>query len=171
MTKNTPINGPFAADQLRSLYSYDSSTGVFTRLIDFSNGLKAGSVAGHITRANRVPYKVIKINKRLYLCHRLAWLFVTGDWPKGLIDHINGDGLDNRFANLRVVTNAQNLQASLKIPKHNTSGFKGASFNSVTGKWVAGISINNKRKYIGSFDCPEAAHKAYMAFKREAHFQ
>lgn len=155
--------------ELKALYSYDPSTGVFTRAVDHANGLKRGSVAGCLQSA-RIAYRVIKIRRKLYLCHRLAWLYMTGAFPVGVIDHINGDGLDNRFSNLRGVSNCQNLQATLKTPRHNTSGFKGVYWHKQVGRWVAGISLNNKRKYIGAFDSPEEAHEAYLAVKREVHF-
>lgn len=155
--------------ELKALYHYSPETGVFTRVVSHANGLKAGTVAG-CRQSGRVIYLVIKIKQRLYMCHRLAWLYMTGAFPSGVIDHINGNGTDNRFCNLRDVSNCQNLQATLKPPRNNTSGFKGAYWSKKQGKWVAGISIHNKRKYIGSFDSPEEAHQAYLAVKREVHF-
>jgi len=156
-------------DELRRLFVYDPETGVLTRRVNHANGLKAGTVAGTMQRG-RARYFVTRINRRLYLVHRLAWLYMHGEWPKGFIDHINGNGLDNRLYNLRDVTNKQNLQASLKPPKSNTSGFKGVYWNKKQSKWVAGISIEGRRKYIGSFDSPEVAHEAYLAKKAEVHF-
>ena len=94
--------------RLKELFSYDESSGIFTRILGHKNGIKAGSVAG-CTQKHRKPYLVIRIDRKLYLCHRLAWLYVHGVFPVGVIDHINGDGFDNRIANLRDVTNEQNV--------------------------------------------------------------
>ena len=163
------LSPELTAEKLKRLFTYDEKTGVFIRNLDLSNGLKAGEIAGCVQK-HRKPYKVIKIDGVLYLCHRLAWLYVHGSMPYGLIDHKNGDGLDNRLENLRVVTNKQNIQASLRVPRHNTSGLKGASFSKKMGKWIAGISINGKRKHIGCFDTAEEAHEAYLSAKREVHF-
>jgi hypothetical protein len=96
---------------------------------------------------------------------------VYGNFPAGFLDHINGDGTDNRIKNLREVTNVENLQASTRIPKHNTSGFKGVYFNKKTKKWVAGISLEDKRRYLGSFDSPDDAYQCYLDAKSKMHFR
>ncbi|MBI4675021.1 MAG: HNH endonuclease [Chloroflexi bacterium] len=76
------------------------------------------------------------------------------DPPAGMeVDHINGDGLDNRRANLRLVTKEQNLR-SRRTFKNNTSGYKGVVFNSKNGRWRASLNI-------GTFDTPEEAARAY----------
>jgi len=163
------FNSKLTQDRLKEVVSYDPLTGIFTRKIDHANGLKKGVVCG-TKIGDRKKYLAIRIDRSLYLCHRLAWLYVTGSFPVGFIDHINGDGFDNRIINLRDVTNEQNVQASLRIPKHNTSGFKGVSWVKASRKWVAGISINNKRKVLGFFMTPEDASSAYLKAKKEMHF-
>lgn len=80
--------------------------------------------------------------------------------PTEFVDHINGNGLDNRRENLRLATHQQNL-ANQKLAKHNTSGYKGVSWNWRAKKWVARIQVNRKNLYLGSFDTPEQAHEAY----------
>jgi len=155
---------------LQSLYDYNKDTGDFTRLVNMTWQAKKGQIAGHINTAQRIKYKSIRICGVLYQCHRLAWLYVYGEWPKFFIDHINGDGLDNRIANLRDVTNTQNIQASKRIPNHNTTGFKGVC-KIKDGVYVAGISIGNKRKHLGLFKTPELASEAYQEAKKLEHFQ
>jgi hypothetical protein len=144
--------------RLKELLHYDQETGLFTRLASHKNGLAAGTLAG-TKQNNRKPYLVIRIDRRLYLCHRLAVLYITGAFPAELVDHINGDGFDNRWRNLRLVSNVQNLQASLRTPKHNTSGFKGVAERQ--GRFIAGISVDGRRKHIGTFNSAAAAHAAY----------
>lgn len=153
---------------LKTLLRYEPDTGNFFWRIN-KGGILANSLAGCDALAQRIPYRVIKINGKLYYAHRLAWMYIYGRWPKELIDHIDGNGLNNKMSNLRELTNAQNIQATLKLPKHNTSGFRGVIYHK--GKWRAGISINNRRVEIGYFDSPEEAHLAYLNKKAEVHFK
>lgn len=81
--------------------------------------------------------------------------------PKGMdVDHINGDGLDNRRSNLRLSTHTENLQNQRKRP-NNTSGFKGVSWKKQDGKWRARITVNGKAVALGHFDDLEEAALAY----------
>ncbi len=83
------------------------------------------------------------------------------------IDHINGDKVDNRLENLRLVSHGENLQNIRKPMRNNTSGFLGVCRSG--GKFMATISVNGKSLNLGSFDKPEAAHAAYVAAKRRLH--
>lgn len=72
--------------------------------------------------------------------------------PKGLmVDHINGDTLDNRRCNLRICTNAEN-QRNQKLKTLNTSGYKGVCWHKIRKKWMSNIKFNNKTIYLGYFD-------------------
>jgi hypothetical protein len=86
---------------------------------------------------------------------------VTGEWPTGLIDHQNGDGTDNRWANLRLATSSLNA-ANSRRRSDNTSGFKGVS-RCRGARWRASIQLNGKFKHLGHFDTPEEAHAVYCA--------
>ena len=89
--------------------------------------------------------------------------------PKELdVDHRDGDGLNNRRANLRVATVLEN-QFNARRRKDNASGFKGVSWHRAAGKWYAHISLNRKRFHLGTFDTPEAAHAAYAAASAAFH--
>lgn len=76
------------------------------------------------------------------------------------VDHINGNGLDNRRCNLRICSQSQN-QANSKIRKDNTSGYKGITFHKATNKWQAQIQINKERKHLGVFSDIKEAKKTY----------
>lgn len=88
--------------------------------------------------------------------------------PETLVDHINGNGLDNRRSNLRVANPAQNRQ-NMGRPAHNTSGLKGASWCKRTKKWQATISANKKQYHLGRFATPEEAHAAYCDASARLH--
>lgn len=95
-----------------------------------------------------------------YKVHRIIWLYMTGEWPKAFIDHVNGDGLDNRWANLREATIAENAK-NRRLNRNNTSGFKGVSFAKRANKYTAQVTANRKRVCLGFFDTPEDAYAAY----------
>ena len=98
--------------------------------------------------------------------HRLLLGFEYGD--RRFVDHINGNGLDNRKENLRVCTRTQNTW-NQGISSANTSGYKGVSYHKGKGKWQAGISVNSKRKHLGMFETPEQAHQAYCDAAKAMH--
>lgn len=102
------------------------------------------------------------------LAHRLAWLYVYGEWPQHGLDHINGVRLDNRISNLRDVPQTINLENQRKAKGLTKSGFLGVE-RTRGGKWAARIVANGKRYGLGVFATPEAAHSAYVTAKRKLH--
>ena len=84
------------------------------------------------------------------------------------VDHINGNGLDNRRCNLRIATHAQN-QWNVGRPKTNTSGIKGVRYDKARGKWRASIWVNGKRKHVGCFANIDDAAMAYANAVITAH--
>lgn len=145
------------AHRLRALYDFDSEVGIFVRRR--SPRSKVGS-------ANSGGYLSIFVDGRLYLAHRLAWLYVYGEWPIDKLDHINGDRADNRIANLRQATSQQNA-ANRRKHKNNTSGFKGVRPTRFGIGWEATICVNYVKTQLGTFGCPTAAHFAYVAASRQ----
>jgi hypothetical protein len=121
---------------------------------------------------NSGGYKFCGINGKLYLVHRIIYLFHHGVLPE-ILDHINGDPLDNRIENLRPATHSQNLYNS-KLRKDNTSGVKGVSWHKQSQKWMVRIRIGTFRKSLGLFDdlelaklvSIEAQNKYYKEFAR-----
>ena len=149
------------SDWLKHL-DYDQETGVFTWKTTWgrrSMGAEAGTVL-------KFGYRMIGLfGVRIY-AHRLAWMIVNGDLGDKQIDHINGDRLDNRISNLRLVSVAQNMQ-NLKKSTKNTTGFKGVSFYKAYNKFCAEPKVDGKKYFLGYFDTPEEAHNAYVAKKIE----
>ena len=151
------------AAEVRELLDYDAETGAFRwkprRGLSYSNswnGQYAGRPAGSMDSAG---YQLIKIHARLYKAHRVAWLFVYGEWPEMEIDHIDCDRANNAIANLRVVTSRQNqLNRPSKISK---SGFRGVWRHNK--RWRSRICARGRIIDLGLFDTPEEARAAYEA--------
>jgi hypothetical protein len=101
----------------------------------------------------------------ILLMHRVI-MGVNG--PELHIDHINGNGLDNRKSNLRVVSRSQNMWNSRK-PCTNSSGYKGVCMDKEKGKWVSHIKKHNKQMHLGYFNTPEEAYEAYCKAAKELH--
>jgi len=153
-------------DELLRLFHYDPETGVFTRKVKTPGRGRANETVGS---ADLYGYKTVRINRKSYKLHRLAWLYCKGEWPKGDIDHINGQRSDNRIANLRDVDRATNLQ-NMRSPKHNKSTGVLGVYPSRNGKrFEAKISISNKSRGLGCFDTIEQAQAAYFAAKQSLH--
>lgn len=162
--------------RVRELFNYDPETGDLTWCArppeDFPSivGWKifnvqcAGKIARTLSPMGKNTYKVVRIDNVLYLQHRIIWLSFNGAWPSGLIDHINGDGTDNRIANLRIATYSQN-HANRRYQGKTESGLKGAFRHKKTGKWTGRYD----GRYLGLFGMPQEAHEAYMQAAREKH--
>jgi hypothetical protein len=84
-----------------------------------------------------------------------------------VIDHINGDTLDNRKSNLRVVTKGQNNQNKTKTYKNNSSGIRGVNWHKKNECWMANVRINGKRIYLGSFNSIVEAEKVVIEYRKE----
>jgi hypothetical protein len=153
------------ASDVRQMLDYDPQTGIFVWKVWRGRTNKIGKVAG---TSDRMGYRKIMLGGRFYMAHRLAWLYVHGEWPPVYMDHINGDTSDNRIANLRPATHTQNA-LNKGMHRNNTSGYKGVVWIKSRGYWTATIQVNGKRRRLGVFDSKEAAHEAYSAAARE-HF-
>lgn len=147
-------------DRLKELLSYDAESGVFTWISSRGNYVKAGRIAGSINPTH--GYLGISVDGRVYRAHRLAWLYVHGRWPVDQIDHIDGDKLNNRIANLREATATQQ-QHNRGLSKRNKSGFKGVYWKRDVRKWHAQIRIAGRIKHLGDFTDLEDAAAAYAA--------
>ena len=143
--------------ELKEVLDYNPDTGVFTWKNTVSNRAVIGSVAGN---KDNHGYICIKINRKPYQLHRLAYLYMTGNFPENLIDHINHIKDDNRWTNLRDATYSQNMSNIVKY-KTNTSGYKGVGWSKTAKKWRAQISYMHKDIYIGSYNTPQEASEAY----------
>ena len=145
------------AKTAREYLRYDKKTGKMYWRKTLHGKVMPGQEEGSLSHG----YMQIKIFYRVYRIHRLAWLLVTGDWPKNQIDHKNRNRADNCWTNLREATQNQN-NSNCGKRSHNTSGFKGACWHERAGRWAAHITLRGKTKYLGLHDTPEQAHAAYV---------
>lgn len=122
--------GPLTQDRLRELLHYDPETGLFIRRVTTAARATAGTIAGDMDSKG---YWRLRVDRKRYLAHRLAWFYVHGEWPEE-IDHINCKRTDNRLCNLRPAT---------------------------SGRWRASIYVDGKSKWLGVYDTPEEANAAY----------
>lgn len=152
--------------ELKEIVSFYENTGQFTWIKNPKNGRKLiGTIAGNLHKSS--GYWQIKINNIEYMAHRLAWLYVYGDFPKIHIDHINHDRADNRLKNLREVNHGENQQNLKDIKRNTKSGLLGVSV--VYGRFQARIKASGIFKSLGTYDTAEEAHQAYLKAKRELH--
>lgn len=151
------------APRLKELLRYCPDTGAFTAAKSRRGLRKVGS-AGWV---NAQGYRCVSLDGRTYLAHRLAWLFVNGEWPLDQIDHINGVRSDNRIANLRASSQRQNMQ-NTSARSDSSTGLKGV-FPVRSGKWAAQIQANNKVHHLGTFASKEEAFAAYQSAASDLH--
>jgi hypothetical protein len=147
--------------KLREVVSYNPLTGKFTWTFSQTNAAP---------RQCSGEYIHIRIEGRLYRAHRLAFLWMNGQWPKGKVDHKDRDRSNNRWSNLREANHAQNMRNS-KIRSDNKSNMKGVSWHKSSKKYRAQIRTDQGRLHLGVFDTAEAAHQAYKIASTKYHGQ
>jgi hypothetical protein len=146
---------PFTVDAVRALFAYDPETGIVTNRVKRAANAMPGKPVG----ARSGGYLIVSLKPKRLKVHRLAWALHYGEWPREHIDHVNGDGIDNRIANLREATQVENMRnASRGVGK---SGFRGVHKHG--RRWRAGIHVENRKVIIGSYETAELAAAAYEA--------
>ena len=140
---------------LKSLLQYDPRTGIFTWRKSTAKCVQVGMKAGHHAISG---YYFIRIHGKNYRAHRLAWLYIFGQYPTSELDHINRIKHDNRICNLRAATISEN-RINTKLHAHNTSGYRGVQY--VYNKWKAKIHYQKHQYYLGTYNTKEAAALAY----------
>lgn len=152
--------------RLQELLHYCPETGVFTRKVSLCNSVKIGDVAGGLCQG----YIAVRVQGVSYRSHRLAWLYMTGEFPKDQIDHIDGNRANNAFVNLREATSKQNTQ-NRRFPRidNKSSKYLGVHWSKLRNKFRAEITVNGKNIHLGLFHNAEDAHYAYVEAKRKYH--
>lgn len=151
------MNKP-TADEVRQVLSYNAETGKFGRLKKWGSkdvGSEPGSQSRH-------GYWQIGVFGRTHTAQRLAWLLHYGEWPVGVVDHINRNKMDNRISNLRCVNKSYNAH-NTGSRTNNTSGLVGVRQTSKSRnplykpRWEAYIAVEGVRYHLGHFDTMEKA--------------
>lgn len=161
-------NDNLTLEDLRQTLEYDPSTGIFVWKWRDDVGLQwnrknAGKVAGHISVKGHIH---LMVRRNRYYAHRLAWLYVTGEYPSDDIDHINGDKSDNRIVNLRPATRTEN-NYNRKTQKNNKTGVKGVYPHK--DRYRSQLVIDGKAVHLGVFQTIEEARKVYMEAAKKYH--
>lgn len=154
------------ADRLRELLDYDQGTGIFRWKVYRGSKAKAGDVAGSL---NEDGYRIILVDGRKYRAHRLAWLWVHGKFPDGIIDHRNCARADNPIDNLRDTTKTVNQQNQRAAFKNNRLGIRGVRLNRTGTGYETRLCVNKKFICLGTYKTAEEAHAVYVAAKRKHH--
>ena len=139
--------------RLVDLLHHDPATGAFTWKVSPSNRVKFDAVAGTIKdrSGEEHQYLRISIDGRLYLAHRLVWLYVHDEWPPPSVDHINGVGTDNRLCNLRACTQGQNSGNHRRLTRRKKSGYRGVRWRNDCACWSAQIKVDGRSRHLCIF--------------------
>ncbi len=146
------------------MFNYDADSGIVTYKVGRHKGRKGGE-AGYLRQYDQ--RRIITIGGVKHFAHRVIWLMVNGAWPKGVIDHINGNPNDNRFVNLRDVNQSVNMQNQHRPHASSKTGILGVSKHK--GKFRAMIHKGGKQTYIGSYASADDAKQAYINAKKNMH--
>lgn len=152
--------------RLKELLDYDPVTGIFRRK-SVPAGCHCYAVGDVCGEKFGEGYVRLRLPQGRYQAHRLAWLYMTGSWPVGQIDHINGKKDENRFSNLRDVSSAFNTQNVTAARSNSKTGFLGVT--PLRDKFRATIRVDGKQYSLGVYATPELAFAAYVAAKRDMH--
>lgn len=150
---------------IKTHFVYDSETGIvrWKQKPKFGRKDHNGTVGSKYKSGNNF-YLLMKCRARGVGVHRIAWCLYYGEWPTNSIDHIDGNGLNNRIDNLRHVSHRQN-HLNRTLHRHGKLG--GSYFDKQRFKWHARIRVNGKTKSLGTFNTEQEAHERYLQARKE----
>ena len=158
-------------------FSYDPVTGIFTHKARPSGVCSSSRIdnmvrtkfAGRQAGRKSHGYVTLRIRNVDMRAHRFVWWLTHGEWPQGILDHINGDRSDNRPENLRLADESMN-RMNMRLRSDNASGAHGVFFAPSKNRWLAQICVRGKRKQLGSFGTFEEAFAARSAEQARHNF-
>lgn len=146
-----------SVERLREVLDYDPETGVFKWKVKINRNIVVGSTAGGL---HPKGYWRIAVDGKRYLAHRLAYLYINGEWPDDQVDHRDRNRINNRWNNLRPASQTQQ-NGNTNMNKNNSSGARGVCWDKSRTKWLAFINVNDRFKNLGRFDEFEDAREAH----------
>lgn len=153
------LSGRDAQALLKENFHFCENEGVFYWKNPKVGFLKDWQPAGALDSFGYIEIQCLSLRTR---AHRACWVWVHGEWPDGIIDHINRVKTDNKISNLRVVSRRQNAQNS-SVRKTSAIKLKGVCLDKRDGSFYSLIrKEDGKRKYLGRFNSAIDAHHAYM---------
>jgi HNH endonuclease len=169
MTRTLP-----SAEYLKECFEYNPDTGTLSwrerPLHHFKSVANQATWnktwAGKITASKTGSHLQVMISAQNFLIHRIVWKIYTGNDPPQYIDHINMNGHDNRWENLREATHSQN-HANARMRRNNKVGLKGVCIGRWGKGYKADIGINQKTVGLGTYKTKEEAHAAYCKAAQE----
>ena len=155
-------------EQAKELFSYDPEEGIL-RWRKRPMGRNTSLIAGYLKENPDKPhYWVVMVNYKNYKVHQIIWVYMTGSWPEKLIDHKDRDGTNNKWSNLRLATNSQNMMNS-GIRKNSSTGVTGVSLDRRRNLFRARVNVGGKEIWLGYFDTIDAAKTARVAAAKKHH--
>lgn len=148
-----------SVEEVRRLFTWDDDAG----RLRWRGGNRRGRIAGCVQKARCDERRVaVHIGGRLYKHHRLVWLYFTGEWPPEgkVVDHIDGNTLNDRFENLQVVSRSDNSRR-LRRSRGGSSKYRGVSFDKFSNKWFSNVCLDYKQISLGRYKDERAAAAAY----------
>lgn len=144
--------------EFKELFHYDPETGIFSHTKDKRCGVKKGDRAGYLNKV--LGYQYLNVKNNGYPAHRMAWYYMTGEWPEHVIDHIKGDRVDNRWENLRHVTHRAN-SSNRRSRKSSKYGVRNVHWSNCHERWVVKFKLDTGKDFVRYFeDFSDAANCA-----------
>lgn len=159
------------ASEIAEWFSYDPEGGIVTWRRKPNRNIRIGQTAGYLwsEKKSRTSYIRVGFKGRAIFAHHIAFVCMTGEFPKGVVDHQDGDGTNNRWENLRDVSHTQNLR-NQRRNSANTSGSQGVDYHRASKRWRARIIVGKKEHHLGVFQSREEAVAARKAAERQHEF-
>lgn len=150
-------------------YELDNGKLLWLRIPKMCNG-KRYAIGSEVGSIHNSGYRVLTLMGKKLQAHRVIWAIHYNSWPNGEIDHIDGDRLNNKLSNLRVVTRSQNM-FNAKTKQNSSSGIKNVQWDNSSQSWRVRVRVNGKRYHVGRFTEIEKAAEAAKEFMLKSHKQ
>ena len=153
-------------ERLRQVLEYDPETGLWEWLRpNLMNKKPISKMAGTISVHG---YRIITYEGVKYRASRLAWFYMTGEWPSQEMDHKDKDKANDKWINLREVSRSEN-GLNRYLQPNNTSGARGVHWDLDRGKWGASVKHDGNIHFVGRYDLLDEAIEARDAAAQDLH--